>query len=387
LATAGTEAGGSIDSAHAPVQAPEQAFSDLRRMIGTGCYELLVLFVSPAGDLDAVARAAHDAFPGAAVVGCTTAGEISSEGYTENAIVALGFRSSHFAARTALIPGLRALDASGVAERAVRLRAELAQARPDWAYDFAFLMIDGLSRREEELVTALRIGLGGVPLFGGSAGDGLDFRRTLVLAEGCFHQQAAVLTLIRTRCPVKVFKFDHLIPSEVRMVVTKADPERRLVREINAEPAAREYARLVGKDPDQLSPFIFAANPVVVRVGGQHHVRAIQKVEENGDLRFFSAIDEGVVLTLAEASGLAGHLETALAGLAGERAPEAIIGCDCILRRLEVEQVQGLREVSAILARHRVVGFSTYGEQFNSVHVNQTLTGVAIYPPDPGRGA
>ena len=49
------------------------------------------------------------------------------------------------------------------------------------------------------------------------------------------------------------------------MVVTEADPERRLVREINAEPAAREYARLVGKDPDQLSPFTFAAHPVVVR--------------------------------------------------------------------------------------------------------------------------
>jgi len=29
------------------------------------------------------------------------------------------------------------------------------------------------------------------------------------------------------------------------------------------------------------------------------------------------------------------------------------------------------------------VGFSTYGEQLNSMHVNQTLTGVAFYPPDP----
>ena len=160
------------------------------------------------------------------------------------------------------------------------------------------------------------------------------------------------------------------------MVVTAADPERRLVREINAEPAAREYARLVGKDPDQLSPFIFASNPVVVRVGGQHHVRAIQKVEENGDLRFFSAIDEGLVLTLAEAGGIASHLEAALADLSSVRAPEAVIGCDCILRRLEVEQVQGIREMSAILSRSKVVGFSTYGEQFNSVHVNQTLTGV-----------
>ena len=37
--------------------------------------------------------------------------------------------------------------------------------------------------------------------------------------------------------------------------------------------------------------------------------------------------------------------------------------------------------VSALLKQHGVVGFSTYGEQLNSMHVNQTMTGVAIYPP------
>ena len=84
---------------------------------------------------------------------------------------------------------------------------------------------------------------------------------------------------MRSRCPIRVFKIDHMQPTDIKMVVTDADPERRLVREINAEPAAREYARLVGKDPDQLSPFIFAAHPVVVRIGDQHHIRAIQKVE------------------------------------------------------------------------------------------------------------
>jgi hypothetical protein len=159
------------------------------------------------------------------------------------------------------------------------------------------------------------------------------------------------------------------------------------VREINAEPAAQEYARLVGMDPHQLSPFIFAAHPVVVTVGGQHHVRAIQKVEENGDLTFFSAIDEGVVLTLAEPRDIARHLETALGGLAEPVRPQAIIGCDCVLRRLEVEERQLTREMSRILAANRVVGFNTYGEQFNSVHVNQTFTGVAIYPPDVGPAA
>ena len=58
--------------------------------------------------------------------------------------------------------------------------------------------------------------------------------------------------------------------------------------------------------------------------------------------------------------------------------PALIIGCDCILRRLEMEE-QGIdHQIGQLLAASKVVGFSTYGEQCNSVHVNQTFMGVAI---------
>jgi len=166
------------------------------------------------------------------------------------------------------------------------------------------------------------------------------------------------------------------------MVVTSATPEARVVHEINAEPAAQEYARLLGKDPNQLGPFTFAAHPVVVRLGDSHHVRAIQRVSDNGDLVFFSAINEGMVLTLASDQDIAKHLEAGLEAMAEDGAPDHILGFDCLLRRIAAGQVQKTREISSLLRQHRVVGFSTYGEQIGGLHVNQTLTGVAIYPPD-----
>jgi hypothetical protein len=346
---------------------------------------LALLFIAPEGDPSAIAAEAAARLPGVTVIGCTTAGEIGSDGYCQNSLVAVGLARASFAVRSLLIPDLRGFDPAQAVAETVRMRRELACERPDWAWDFAHVIADGLARREDQLLAALRLGLEATPLFGGSAGDGLDFRRTFVLAEGRAHENAAVLTLVRSRCPVRVFKFDHLRPTDVKMVVTEADPERRLVREINAEPAAREYARLVGVAPGDLGPRVFAAHPVVVCVGGQHHVRAIQRVEPNGDLRFFSAIDEGLVLTLAEPSDIVGHMEAALAALGQPVAPAAILGCDCILRRLEVENTQAMRAMSRVLAAHNVVGFNTYGEQFNSVHVNQTFTGVAIYPPE-GKG-
>ena len=165
---------------------------------------------------------------------------------------------------------------------------------------------------------------------------------------------SAVLAMVRSHCRVKVFNLDHLVPTEARMVVTEADPARRIVRQINAAPAAQEYARLLGKDPAQLTTFTFAAHPVVVRIGGAHHVRAIQQVDANGDLIFLSAIDEGVVLTLAEPQDMAAHLSRALADLRGQGAAPAILACDCILRRMEALEKQMTGEISAVLSAHGV---------------------------------
>jgi len=54
------------------------------------------------------------------------------------------------------------------------------------------------------------------------------------------------------------------------------------------------------------------------------------------------------------------------------------IGFECLLRRLDAEQHQLARDMSDLYRQNRVVGFHTYGEQFGSMHVNQTFTGVAI---------
>lgn len=358
------------------------AAATLARGLGPGPFACVFLFISPEADLAALAQNLPAAFGATPVIGCTTAGEITGAGYVEGEIVAAALPSRLFAVAPILIPDLGQIDAQGLIGQLIRDRQAMARLRPGWEGEFAFLLVDGLSVREDELTSALARGLGPVPLFGGSAGDGTRFQATFILHGGRILQNAAVVTLIRTAARVKVFSLDHLRPTEARMVVTEADPARRVVRGINAEPAAREYARILGKDPGQLTTFTFAAHPVVVRIGGAHHVRAIQQVDANGDLVFFSAIDEGVVLTLAEPQDMATHLSAELANLRGQGAAPAILACDCILRRLEALEKQKTGELSALLRTHGVVGFSTYGEQVNSMHVNQTMTGVAIYPPD-----
>jgi hypothetical protein len=365
--------------AHAGARDPE-ALAKLARDLGPGPFAAVLLFISPEADRAAVTAGLDKAFPGITVIGCTTAGEISPEGYSEGEIVAVALPRASFAVDCLGID-LGRLDGQELIGRLIRARAGLARLHPDWEDEFAFVMVDGLSIREDELTSALGPGLGPVPLFGGSAGDGTRFGATYVLQDGHFRQGWAVLLMVKTACRVKVFSLNHLVPTTRRMVVTGADPARRVVHQINAEPAAQEYARLLGKDPAQLTTFTFAAHPVVVRIGGSHHVRAIQRLAPNGDLVFFSAIDEGLVLTLAEPQDMALHLDRALTELSAEGKPAAILACDCILRRIEALENQRFGAVSSLLKQHGVVGFSTYGEQLNSMHVNQTMTGVAIYPP------
>ena len=42
--------------------------------------------------------------------------------------------------------------------------------------------------------------------------------------------------------------------------------------------------------------------------------------------------------------------------------------------------------VSEFLRHHNVIGFNTYGEQFDGMHINQTFTGVVIGQPDVRTG-
>ena len=136
---------------------------------------------------------------------------------------------------------------------------------------------------------------------------------------------------------------------------------------------------MIGVAPTALGPDEFAAHPIVVLIDGTDYVRSIQKVNADGSLTFYCAIEEGLVLRVARGQDIVADLDTTLARireLIGP--PEFIFSCDCILRHLEMDARAQRDAVAERLARNNTVGFSTYGEQYGGVHINQTLTGIAI---------
>ena len=358
-----------------------RAATELAAGLGDLSQASVLLFSSADRDLDQLARELASHLGPTQIVGCTTSGEIAETGYLDDGIVALALGAPDFHVAAERIDNLSSFNMADGSELVRRALRRLERAAPDLgrSHIFALLLIDGLSMAEEAVVSSLHSVLGEIPLFGGSAGDDLKFKATHILHDGAFRENCAVLIMVATPHPFQVFKTEHFSNAEEKMVVTEADPARRIVTEINGEPAAREYARVVGMPLDELTPMIFAAHPVVVRVGGMNFVRSIQKVNDDESLTFFCAIDEGIVLTVARAKDIADDLERQFAALHHDLGPlQLVIGCDCILRLLEIKQRHLTDRVGSILSANKVFGFSTFGEQFQAMHVNQTFTGVAI---------
>lgn len=332
--------------------------------------------------LDAVARALEAGAGGVPVFGCTTAGTITPLGYETEALLLLAFPREHFRCASMLIEPLQPLSMKSIAGQVRNLAARF-RCTAGWNR-LALIFADGLSKQEDLLVATLEAALGEVPIFGGSAGDNLAFRETFVL-HGCkFHKNAALFLLLETDLEFQGLGFDHFLPTDLQMVVTDAIPEERLVLEINGAPAALEYARLVGCPVELLSPQVFAENPMLVRQNMNYHVRAIHDAPGAHALSFLGAIDDGLILTLGRGKEIIETLEAEL-DVKGPRgaAPDFVLGFDCVLRKLEIEQKQLGTPVSEIFRHRRVVGFNTYGEQHCGVHVNQTFVGVAFF--EPGR--
>ena len=368
----------SIRQGHSTAPRALDAVAEFHAAVVQADMALVVFFCSSDYDLDGLAAEMQRLFGEVQVIGCTTAGEIGSAGYLEHSLCGASFPASQFTAVSDCIEQLHEFTLPAGQSFARKLLRRLPETAPD-EQSFALLLIDGLSVREEPVTRAVQSALAKIPLVGGSAGDGSDFRQTHLYFEGHFRSDCAILALLSTRLPLKLFQTHHFIATDERLVVTEADTARRVVHEINGRPAALEYARAVGVDVGALNSETFSARPVVVLIDGESYVRSIQKANADFSLTFYCAIENGLILRIAQAGDLRQNLDDTFTAVRWEiGSPQLVIACDCHLRRIEIFQSPDRDRVIELMRQNRNLGFSTYGEQFRGVHINQTLTGVAI---------
>jgi hypothetical protein len=370
-----------VTSAVSHLAGAADAIAELRRNLGDTA-DLFAIFISPGYDLD-VAGAAIGAWCDGRVIACTSSGNIGPNGYEAFGIAGVAFSGGGLRARTMAIGPL-----TDVSQAIERVGPKLGELHAAWegSEGFAILLVDGLSMREDRLVAELMAALGDVPIIGGSAGDGLTFDYTAVYHGGRFVPNIATLTMVTLSSPFEVFRLQHYQPTDMVLVATEASPDQRLILAFNGRPAAQVYAEAVGVGVGELDSMVFSSHPLVLQAAGGSWVRSIVTVHADGSLGLLAAVDVGDVLRIGRPVAMIEKLEERFRELADELGGiGGMLTFDCVLRRLEFEVDSLDVEVGQILARNGAVGFSTYGEQFNGMHMNQTLVAVAFGGPETAR--
>ena len=335
--------------------------------------DLVLVFGSVAHfDAPGFATRLADAFPGAVLAGCSTAGEIVADGVLEESctVTAIRFDRGTVAAAEA---GIAAIDDSQPAGEAL---GEALAARP--GLSGVLLFARGVAVNGSALIDGLVSRLpAGVPVSGGLAGDGGAFVRTLVLSPSGVSDARAVAVGIYGDGPhLGLGSVGGWEPFGPARKVTRA--VGNLLLQLDGEPALNVYKRYLGDYARDLpaSGLLFPFE----LLNGNHDsvglIRTILGIDESaGGLILAGTVEEGFYLRLMHAStdGLVDGAEQAgaIAAAGTESDAEAAEGnrlallVSCVGRKLVLgdrveEEVQAVAD--RLGAGTLLTGFYSYGE-------------------------
>ena len=363
-----------IHTAYSTNRDVKSAVAETKSRLGDDA-RLVLFFASPAYEPAALAAEMRDAFPGAATLGCTTAGELTSGRMLERSLVAMAIGSDEIGPlHVETVRGLRTAAEDGVKEalRAFETKLDVRMKEIDrdrWA---GFVLTDGLSVAEERVMETLSDATNAA-FVGGSAGDDLAFKATHVFANGEALTDACVLALFEARRPFEIVKTQSFEVLPKRLTATKVDSATRTVHEFDGQPAAKAYAEALGTDVADL-PNHFMKHPLGLMVSEtEPFVRSPQQVQGDAVV-FYCAMREGMELALLEGGDIVRDTAAVLNGsLGGQTPPRGIVNFHCILRTLQLRDEGRAEAYGELFAETPMVGFSTYGESCIG-HINQTST-------------
>lgn len=360
------------------------AVAEALRQIRQAGLKCVVFFVSSHYDQKKISEAISlytaedDAFRGVTFVGCTSAGEFTGRGFVEDSFTVMGFAASGLSVGVGVGEQISE-DPIGAAKRALaEACAQLGVTvdhlnGPEYT---GLVLIDGLQSVEEYIMLGISKTARSLRVAGGSAGDDLDFSRTIIHARGQTYENAVVLLIFKTDVAVKLFQISSYLPTTKKLKVTKADCENRIVYEFNGRPAADEYAHALGIGVEELNADVFMNYPLALAFEEGYYIRSPLKViAENRALMFFSHINEGTRVTIMRPGQIIEETRAVIKKIQQE-IPDigAIIAFNCILRYRQSAKEGNLDHLIKELRVAPLIGFNTYGEQYNGLHVNQTMT-------------
>jgi hypothetical protein len=214
---------------------------------------------------------------------------------------------------------------------------------------------------------------------GGAAADELTFTKTLVGCDEKLSDNAVAVIVMKMRIPFFCEHYVHHIPTNHSFTITKAETKRRLIWEINGEPAAPYFAKLIGlRKVEDITFPIFASNPIGIVIGDTVYARSGIAVMEGTALKCDCYIEAGAKACLLKQGDIIDHAQRALQK-ANRYLPhvQGAILFNCALRYIELKDTNKVQAFNNVFGNLPFIGFNCYGEELFTHH-NQTLTAVFL---------
>ncbi|MFN2456113.1 MAG: FIST signal transduction protein [Pyrinomonadaceae bacterium] len=343
--------------------------------------DALIVFASSRHDYTRLLRAIKAACRPKVMVGCSSAGEFTSESQGESSASAVALRSTemHFAAGVG--HHLR-VDREAAAKEIASSFVGLDNHK--YPFRSALVLTDALAGYADDLIESLNLLTAGTyTLFGGGAGDDAQFTRTHIFHDTEAIPDAAVALEILSAKPLGIGVSHGWMPASEPMRVTEADGMRLI--SLNAAPAIevfQDHAASTGQafDPNDPVPF-FLHNIVGIDTGSGHKLRVPLAVNADGSVTCAADIPTGATVHIMSATGSSsadaaeGAALAALEQLNGYQ-PKVALFFDCVATRLRMGKEFGSEMVSLkkALGTTEYAGCNTYGQiarserQFSGFH-------------------
>ena len=333
---------------------------------------MLLFFSSSKYDIDKIGQSFENKFSDCNVIGCTTSGEIVSGKMLKESVVAMAFDESKLdEIKVNLVENIGSKENLQETFANFKNYYEKSMKELDPDKYVGIILIDGLSGSEEKVMDSIG-NLTNILFIGASAGDDLKFKETKVYANTKSSTNAAVLAIMKPVDGFDILKTQSFDETGEKLIPTKVDEEAREVLEFNNKPAVEAYAEAVGTSPEKVSDK-FMHNPVGLMVEGKPYVRSPQRAMDK-KIKFYCNVKQGMELSVLESTDIVEDTKKAVNRKVEEMGEvTAIINFHCILRTLELEQIEKTEEYGKIFTDIPTIGFSTYGEEYIG-HINQTST-------------
>jgi len=353
------------------------ALAEIKSQAGKIKPELVIFFASISYSPEELSAGLAGLFPGTAVFGCTSSGEIAHGRLQQNSIAAAVFdRKTVTAVSLQVVQNLSSGPDLTPALTSLSGSLSVPLRNPELSRYAGLVLIDGLCGCEEAVMEQIGAKTD-IHFIGGSAGDDLQFKKTYIFSEGKTYTDAAVLALIQCTNKFEILKTQSFIPSEKILHATKVNEKTREVVEFNGYPAREAYARALGVEPADADKY-FMSNPLGLMIAGEPYVRSPQQFI-GSNMKFYCRINEGMRLNILQSRDISGDTQKSLAEkIHACGKPRGILNFHCILRTLELQNKKQTGEYAEVFKGIPTLGFSTYGEQYIG-HINQTSTMLLIY--------